>query len=557
MQHHILFTRFGHTLRPLLVGAVMSLLLSACPSKGEDVLNGTGVTVRGMVADGICTRLEGAVITLLDTDQKVTSTAEGAFQFDAVEGEVIFQVTANATVPTLSAVRNYTEDIDNIEVAAIPESLVIPLHLLAGAFDYTIRSTVVVPVLNANNLPIAGATVRLLNAAGDDVGERRYLDVDPEAQEYKLNEQGNTSARSATAIFFDVPDGDYRVEASREDWSFKALAVRVRAGAITFDRIIGTPTTPTPGGITPVVVDGDVWAAAPFPEVGPIVPRAGVQVSLWLEDDSVRTTTTDAEGAFRFELDFTRRFFDVTYEGDTYGAQRTEWKCAESPGVELNRVLLQSSFDDDNQRRKTLGSTPIDRSAGWVSTYLSMPVDNVWTSIDDATANLIPDVAPAYYGQGTNPGQCAVGLCSDGCGDTERCEAGECVRGTVAPVCGPCNESACPEGFTPANMPSIANEAAACYCVLEQDDCEASCQAGTYCEVTKADVEDVWVPGGGLCQPNAADMPTLSVDGRADYGNVPPGIYRLTGMRDGLPLKGSRVRVSAGVRTTGWTGLRY
>ncbi len=549
--------------------ATLALLFVGCTAGSigtEPPEQESTLTITGYVSDGVCTRRSDATVSVLDSEDNALSDPSGNFELSNVpKTGVVLQVTGEGVVPTLTPVLDFIASGTELEVPVIVNTIAYSVHLLAG-YDWEEQGTVVIAALTPEDMPIVGAKISLRDAEGTDVGKLFYIAVEPDRSAYLVNATGATNGTLGAAGIFGVEDGTYTASVTADGYDFKDLQMVVRKGAISFGPAIGVLRDNAEPSIESAVLTGKVLGRVPFPNYSPDnAGIAGETVTLYAgPNKELQTTVTDAEGNYRFEMDFVRELYDITVGQPPYIRKRTYMQCVEMGGMKQD-VGLGSTFNTERWQRQALGSELLDNTTGQIWAFVrGFDTDlKLWSDIEGTTLSLDPPRAEPFYGEARDTvAQCGVQSCAGGCPTGTRCQEDECVLGETGLGCSLCDDTnACPEGYTPASKVTNAAGSAQCYCIAERDNCaDTVCPEGTYCwtDLRRASVASSFTIGNSYCYPYATRLSSTALSKFDDtfiyvrFPNVPPGTYTLNAVGPDGALPPSIVRVDAGV-----TSLAY
>ncbi len=529
------------------------------PDGGASDAGATGTTtgtLSGTAFADLCHGLAGATVSVVGTSVTTTADDAGAFTLPDVTLPATLEVSAPGMTPTRTAELDATT---GIEAYAIPTDVVSQVYLLAGETAAPSRGVVEVTFVNDHQLPVAGATVRLVDESGKDLGPPSYFTTTTTASGEVLPGFDPSATATApvmgSAIFFGVRPGRYTARVARTGYQVEDQTVDVAAGSLSVLRFVGTGTD----GTAPAKVYGTVTEGPALPKYGPPVPTAGVQVTLHLAGGD-QTATTAADGSFSFDLPDARQEADLTFAASGVLTQRSPLFCAGSTFF-YSEVLNDTFWSQESLSPATLGGH-LDLTKGQVALSVLDSVNGT-TFSKGVHVTAAPAVAP-FYGPGTPPtpaDPCAVGSCqsqSDCATDTWCAPDNQCRVG-ASPVCELCQSagSACPAGTLSTSF-QVANGTGTtvgpCVCLQTVPDCTSTdCPAHTACQHDLMRVQGA-TPGSGtvtvqgaICAPDYSPA-TGTIDAPVVFPNLAPGTYTFTA-DDGRPPV--RARVEAGVEVGG------
>jgi hypothetical protein len=514
---------------------------------------GPPVAIAGSVLSSLCETAPGASVQVLDSaDPPTVTDATGHFTLSAPSTSALL-VTRPGAVPTLTFGHDFSTSATGVRAGSIPSDFSALFHSLAS-FELPVAvGTIVAGVLDQAPLPVAGATVTLLDLDGGLVPANTRLRYASYAGAVIAFTADGGTGNTGIAAFFQVPPGLYVVHVERAGYAFPDTLVPVRGGTVTADYLQGAGT----GASTPLVFSGTVNGQAPFPMApGVSMPLSGYTVTAELDDGTRVATTSDQTGTYTLQLPAIGHWFDLTATSPGYTPLRSDQRCS---GLETSlRFNVGDLFNEDDSLSYFLGTTPRVVDAGVI---LASAVRGT-TGLVGATFETSPQLPTPFYGVHAQvPASCALDVCPSGvgCPAGTRCEEGECRLGDTGPLCSSCDAGTCAAGYQPQGTLPLDGGPGVCSCMPVVGVCDLTapaCPTGTYCWTWLQELDGgSRQVGGSYCQPyqpRATSTVTVNNGVPQDgvFTNVPTGLYLLSGAYDGGALPTRRVRVSPGVETS-------
>jgi hypothetical protein len=501
------------------------------------------VDVAGVVWDQPCH--PAANVQVEASGVMATTSSSGEFALSGIASDAFLELHGDLPMLTTRGKRG-----DRLLLPLVPADTLTLAYTLAGIVQDDSAGTVAIAIGGSDLLPIAGATMTLTGG-----GDARYPRVKGPGK-FDLDGAA-TDDGMGTAVFFNVPPGDYTLRISSSP-ALDDVPLTVRAGALTADILLAGAASGASIALSGRAIADPLFPGWPSPTPSPL---PGARIDLTLQpavtqpsaQPTVISAQTGADGSWHAEVPFGFRSFDLTASAPGYVILRTALECLLPKGGwyydsrdfyltdphwrYANVTTGYHGHPPDPQKGVIIALLGIDQS-GYPSTA-TLALDPPAVAADYGTANLPwPDGCQLAMSCAT-PADCPMG---------SRCEGGECLQGD-APFCSRCAaDYSCPAGY---NGFSTAD---GCFCAQLVGDCEtATCPSDSDCAIQDSSSE----PRTFLqvCVPWRHPLAT-ALGARANFVDVPPGVYTVGAAGDGYTFYPAQVRVDPGVfieAAVGWT----